>query len=158
MIREIKRAEIPLCAEIIRRSFATVATEFGITRENTPRHTSFIEDERLFYQFDNGFPMLAMLENDEIVGYFSLEKKDEKTYELNNLAVLPEKRHLGYGKELLEFAFDYAKKQGATKITIGVIDESERLKDWYKSNGFTYLGSHKFPNFVFTAGFMEKIL
>lgn len=158
MIRFVERDEIPQCAEIIRKSHATVAAEFKITRENSPGHTSFISDDRLYQQFDGGYPMFVLLENDEKVGYFSLEKKDESVFELNNLSVIPEKRHCGYGKIMIDYASEYAKQLGASKLTIGIIDENERLKSWYMKNGFTYLGSYRFPNFVFTAGFMEKAL
>lgn len=33
MIREIKREDISQCVDVIRKSFATVANEFGITKE-----------------------------------------------------------------------------------------------------------------------------
>ena len=45
MIREIKETEIQECVEVIRRSFQTVADEFGFTPENAPRFTAFATDE-----------------------------------------------------------------------------------------------------------------
>ena len=35
MIREIYQEDIAQCVSVIRKSFATVAEEFGITEENT---------------------------------------------------------------------------------------------------------------------------
>lgn len=53
MIREINKKEIPDCVEVIRKSFMTVADEFGFTRENAPRFTAFATtEERLVYQLE----------------------------------------------------------------------------------------------------------
>ncbi len=45
MIREVKRDELSACADLIRKSFQTVADEFGFTRENAPRFTAFATTE-----------------------------------------------------------------------------------------------------------------
>lgn len=50
MIREMNRDEIAACVDIIRKSFLTVADEFGFTKENAPGFTAFaINEERLQY-------------------------------------------------------------------------------------------------------------
>lgn len=36
MIRKIKSEEIPICVEVIKKSFLTVADEYGFTEENAP--------------------------------------------------------------------------------------------------------------------------
>lgn len=38
MIRNVHAADLPACLEVIRKSFATVAEEFGLTPENCPTH------------------------------------------------------------------------------------------------------------------------
>lgn len=45
MIREITRDDIPVCVGIIRKSFKTVADEFGFTIDNAPRFTAFATTE-----------------------------------------------------------------------------------------------------------------
>ena len=51
MIREVKRDELAACAALIRKSFRTVADEFGFTEENAPRFTAFATTEdRLLWQ------------------------------------------------------------------------------------------------------------
>ena len=53
MIREVRREEIPACVELIKKSFMTVADEYGITEENAPRFTAYATtDERLFWHFN----------------------------------------------------------------------------------------------------------
>ena len=53
MIREVRREELSSCADLVRKSFQTVADEFGFTRENAPRFTAFaISEERLIRDLD----------------------------------------------------------------------------------------------------------
>lgn len=42
-ISVIREDQLERCAAVIRESFATVANEFGLTEQNSPNHTSFIE-------------------------------------------------------------------------------------------------------------------
>ncbi len=110
MIREMKREEIPQCVDVIRKSFLTVAEELGFTTENAPRFTAFaMSEDRLYSQLEEGRPMFVYVdEKENICGYYSLAMQENLECELNNLAVLPEYRHQGIGKLLLEHAFSYA--------------------------------------------------
>ena len=50
----VTRDDIPVCVDIIRKSFKTVADEFGFTIDNAPRFTAFATtEERLYLQMDN---------------------------------------------------------------------------------------------------------
>ncbi len=100
MIKNINRTEIPLCVELIRESFLTVANELNITQTNAPRFTAFsINEERLFWQFDNeNRLMVAYYYNNDIVGYYSLLCGENTECELNNLCVLPQYRHNKIGE------------------------------------------------------------
>ena len=61
---------------------------------------------------------------------------NDDSVELNNLAVLPEYRHLGIGKELVDYAITYSKIiPGANKIKIGIVEENTILKEWYEKSG-----------------------
>jgi hypothetical protein len=40
MLRKIDRQEIDKCVNVIRESFGTVASEFGITKENAPLYVA----------------------------------------------------------------------------------------------------------------------
>ena len=92
MVREIKETEVKECVEVIRRSFQTVADEFGFTRENAPRFTAFaISDERLYWHMDQEHrPMFVAEEGGVLCGYYSLLIQENGECELNNLAVLPQ--------------------------------------------------------------------
>ena len=86
----------------------------------------------------------------------SISIDKENTAELHNLAVLPDYRHKGYVKSLLDYCEKKAKEMGCNKIKIEIIEESKILKDWYLKNGFIHLFKKKFEHLPFTVGFMEK--
>ena len=157
MIREMRREEIPVCVDIIRKSFQTVADEFGFTVENAPRFTAFATTgERLLSQMDGEHrPMFVCEEDGVICGYYSLLIQENNECELNNLAVLPEYRHKGIGKQLLEHAVITARNSGCKLMNIGIVEENQRLRKWYESNGAIHLGTHKFDFFPFTCGYMR---
>lgn len=74
---------------------------------------------------------------------------------MNNLSILPEFRHKGYGKELLDICKNKVKELGGNKITIGIIEENTRLKEWYTAYGYIHTDTSKFELLPFTVGFME---
>ena len=160
MIRQITKKDIPECVDIIRKSFKTVADEYGFTIENAPRFTAFATTvERLSWQFENEPSKMFVYEQDGVMcGYYSLLMQDNNECELNNLAVLPEYRHCGIGKKLLEHAYETAKAQGCKTMNIGIVEENTKLRKWYEQNGAVHTGTKKFDFFPFTCGYMVKEL
>lgn len=158
MIKQLEYSDLESCLRVIRESFASVASDFKLTEQNCPNHTSFITLEKLQNQSNKGTQMFGYFCDDKIVGYVSLSKIDNLAYELNNLAVLPDYRHKGYGKELMDFCKAKVKELGGDKITIGIINENAALKDWYAAYGFINTGTHRFEHLPFIVGRMELIL
>lgn len=154
-IAPISESELPLCSDVIRNSFATVANDLNLTQQNCPTHTSFITLDNLQYHVRCGYNMFGLYNNDTLIGYASLEKKSARGYELHNLCVLPENRHSGGGKMLIEFCKNYAIQNGADSVTLSMINESEILKNYYMQNGFTVTGTKRFPHLPFTVCFMK---
>ena len=159
-IKRIVKDDIPACVRIIRKSFLTVAEEFGFTEENAPRFTGFaVTEERLNCQYeDKNRVMYAYFENSDIVGYYSLCLQENNECELNNLCVTPEYRHRGIGDKLLRHSFEAARKLGCKKMFVGIVEENTRLRKWYESFGIEHIGTEKFDFFPFTCGYMEKTL
>ena len=156
MIIQVKnKKQLNICLEIIRSSFITVVDEFGLTENNCPSHTAFITIDKLEKQFDDGRPMFLFYQDTSPVGYFSLAKCSDDEWELNNLAVLPEHRHLGIGKSMVDYAVEMVKNYGGNKISIGIIEENVTLKEWYLKLGFNHISTRKFEHLPFTVGFME---
>lgn len=146
--------QLDICLDIIHKSFQTVADEFNLTTENCPSHTAFMLIKKLITKFENNAPMFLYKYNDCYAGYFSLSVS-EKDVELNNLAVLPEYRHLGIGRELVNYVLAYSKNIGANKIKIGIIEDNTVLKKWYEQFDFVHTGTKRFSHLPFTVGFME---
>lgn len=156
MIKQVEsKKQLNICLDIIRSSFITVADEFGLTENNCPSHTAFMTVDRLEKQFDESKPMFLFYRDEYPVGYFSLSKCSDEEWELNNLAVLPQYRHLGIGKAMTNYAISTVKSFGGNKITIGIIEENTKLKEWYLSLGFRHISTRKFEHLPFTVGFME---
>lgn len=129
--------DIPAYGEVIRKSFETVARDFGLTKENCPGHTSFISNEALKSKFKEGYYPYGLFIHDEIIGFVSLTYSGDGTYEMNDFSVLPQYRHLGYGEMILDFCKTKVKGLGGSKIIIGILEENRVLKDWYTLKGFS---------------------
>ena len=160
MIREVKREEIPECVSLIKKAFLTVADEFGFTEENAPRFTAYATtEERLMWQLDGEHRPMYVFEDDGVLcGYYSLLIQENNECELNNVAVLPDYRHKGIGKKLIDRAFSTAKELGCNVMNIGIVEENVRLREWYEKAGAVHVGTHKIDFFPFTCGYMKKEL
>lgn len=157
-IRRVKSGELEDCAAVIRKGFGTVACEFGLTRQNCPTNGAFIEAEKLYADMEKGKLMYGAFVGDRMVGFMQLEQKSTTQYELEKITVLPEYRHCGIGQTLLLFAKKKAAEQGGQTLTIGMIEENTRLKNWYLRQGFVHLGTLQIPSLPFTVGKMEMEL
>jgi ribosomal protein S18 acetylase RimI-like enzyme len=147
--------ELEECADVIRKSFLTVAKDFGLTAENCPTNGAFIKKERLAEELEKGHILYGMVSDHQIIGYMQLEKSTEELYFLQKLAVLPEFRHLGLGKKLLDYAKEMVAGWGGKRISIAIIDENIVLKNWYLAYGFIPTMTRKFEHLPFTVGFMN---
>lgn len=140
-IRKVTEKDIPECVEVVRQSFQTVADEFGFTAEKDPKFTSFATtEERLrWHMFSEKRPMYAYFIDGKVAGYYSLHILNGGI-ELSNLAVLPEYRHRKVGESLMLHSFDRARELGFFEITIGVVEQNNRVISWYESHGFKKSG------------------
>jgi diamine N-acetyltransferase len=90
-----------------------VADEFGLTKENAPTNAAFITLNQLHDYMKKELVLFGLIKNDAIIGCVAVEKArdNDGTYVIERLAVLPEERHKGYGKILLDHAITMIKKQ-----------------------------------------------
>ncbi len=155
MIREITEKEIASSADIVRRAFQTVAGEFGLTKENAPTNGAFLDDGRLLEEYRRGIKMFGLFADEPQIGFAALEQKDQATFYLEKLAVLPEYRHKGCGEALVRYAVEYVRKMGGKAISIGIIYENKRLLEWYAKLGFIETGTKSFAHLPFSVCFMR---
>lgn len=155
MIRKAEINDFEKCAEIIRKSFITVAKEFNITKENAPNYIAYsITSDKLAQQFSNGRIMYLYEREDSVIGFFALEIIGDEC-ELNNFCVLPEYRHKGIGKNMLNYAISLAKDYNMRKIKLSIVEENTVLAEWYSSFGFIHTHTVKYDFFPFSCGYME---
>ncbi|MCL2197790.1 MAG: GNAT family N-acetyltransferase [Defluviitaleaceae bacterium] len=157
-IRPLSAKHLPIYAEVIRKSFATVAKDYGLTIENFPNHWSFATNERLAEKIKDGYHPFGYFAGEKLVGFVSLTDKGEGIYEMGKISVLPEYRHLGYGKALLDFCKEKIKELSGSKIVISLVDTHTILKEWYLANGFIYTETKKFEHIPLPIGYMEWTL
>ena len=152
-IRPLTSEHLPQYAEVIRRSFSTVAHDFGL--EDCSGFTSNRTDEGFAKKLKKGYHPFGAFIGDKIIGFVSIVDRGQGAYELEKLSILPEYRHFGYGKQLISFCKVQAKELGARKIIIEIMDNDQRLKDWYLDCGFVYTGAKQHEHIPFTVGYME---
>lgn len=104
---------------------AGVLGEYPITKEQ--------------FGFVNNLMAFTAIEDDEIVGFFTMRRPSESIDELRFgfIIIDPEKRGKGYGKAMLQLGVKYAKEiLGANKISLGVFENNESAYHCYKAVGF----------------------
>ena len=154
-IRPVSKEELDACAKVVRKSFSTVALEFGLTMENCPTNGAFTRTEHLHSDLNRGASLYGLFGDGVLAGFFELKRRDDGSIELEKLCVLPDHRHGGCGKMMLQHAGAEALKMGGKKITIGIIEGNARLKTWYMRHGFVPIRTASFPKLPFVVGFME---
>lgn len=104
---------------------AGVLGEYPITKEQ--------------FGFVNNLMAFTAIDDDEVVGFFTMRKPSESFDELRFgfVVVDPEKRGKGYGKGMLNLGVKYAKEIfGAKKVSLGVFENNESAYYCYKAVGF----------------------
>jgi ribosomal protein S18 acetylase RimI-like enzyme len=152
--------ELSIAVNILRKSFGTVAAEFGLTEENCRSNPAFINEDLLKEQLKSEKTFFLLFHGDTPVGSVAIEKSPDQpgVYYIERVAVIPEIRHKGFGKELMNYATSRIISMGGKKISIAIIDENRVLKSWYAGQGFIDTGIRKFGHLPFTVCFMHKLL
>jgi len=141
--------------KVIQQSFLTVADEFNITIQNAPTNPAFLAINKLEESVNQNVNYFIYIEEDKIVGCVGIQPgKNDDEYYIERLGVLPDYRHRGIGRKLLEYSIQEIKKRNCGKISIGIINENKELKEWYQTHGFQELGIKRFDHLPFTVCFM----
>lgn len=159
MIQKVNlQSDFAALAALLNESFATIAKEFGLTKENSPTNNAFITGEQLESQLIDSREFYAYKEKDRLIGFIAIEKSanDPDTFYIEKLAVVPDYRHSGIGLQLINFASERIKKLGGKRISIGLIDSNTILKDWYFKQGYKVVEIKTFNHLPFDVCLMEK--
>jgi GNAT superfamily N-acetyltransferase len=141
-----------IITDILNMAFITVAQQFNFTKENVPRFPAFINADVIEESIKNGLKMYGYKNNDRIIGCVGYSYYKDQIYMIERLATLPEHRHLGVGKKLMDFAENKIMENGGKTAEIHVVDINEILIAWYKNSGYKEIrvdklvdGSMKLP-------------
>lgn len=86
---------------------------------------------------------LLKSQDGEVLGQLLLLSLEPKTAEIINLAVLEKEQGKGYGKKLIEFAVEAARKSGLDRLEIGTGNSSLGQLSLYQKCGFEISGIDK---------------
>ena len=127
----------------------TVAEDFGLTEESAPTNAAFATQ--------NGLILYGMFVESGLVGCVAIKqaKAEQAVYYFERLAVAPDKRHRGYGGQLLSFAIERILERGGTTASIGLMDNNGILKKWYRSKGFSQHDHRRVEHLPFKVCFMS---
>ena len=157
-IRDVTGEPLEPNADIIRRSFQTVADEMGITPENAPRFTSFITAGILGETRDRGAVFYGLFTEGKQAGFVAVEQEADGNWFLKRLAILPDYRNGGFARQLIDRVIDHVKNRGAEKLHIGIVNEQTVLKDWYIGMGFREYRVFEIPRLPFTVCLLNREL
>lgn len=124
--------------------------------EDAEQILSWCKDEKAFYKWTAGvlgdYPLskeqfsavnsrmaFTAIDDNEIVGFFTLRNPDKLFEELRFGFVIVDskKRGKGYGKKMLQLGLKYAKEiYRAKKVSLGVFENNEPAYHCYKAVGF----------------------
>jgi ribosomal protein S18 acetylase RimI-like enzyme len=147
-------------AGLLNAAFATIADDFGLTKENCPTNNAFITAEALKAQSTEYIEFYYYLDQANIAGFIAIEKSKRETglFYIEKVAAHPGFRHKGIGKQLMNFATERIKESGGNKISVGLINSNTILKDWYRHQGYKETGIKTFEHLPFDVCYMEKEL
>ncbi len=154
IIRNATDNDVSIVTRLIRDSFKDVATRFNLTPENCPKHPSNCTEAWLISAFEKEINYYILESGNVPCGCVALERANPDICYLERLAVLPQFRNRGYGRQLVQYCLDQSRKIGAKRVEIGIIDEHRELKDWYISSGFFVKKTQRFDHLPFTVTFM----
>lgn len=154
VILKVKKSRLSECLHVIHEGYEPIAVRFGLTNENCPyRGRADLPLSVLEEEFSSGIKMYGYFEQDAMVGFLSIDRASEP--KINDVVVLPAFWRQGIGTALLEYAKTLSTQWGASKISLGMIDDNKELRKWYEKNGFINVGYQQYPNAPFLVGYME---
>ena len=154
VIRQAVPEDAPLLASILRRSFQDVAQEFGMNPDTFRWHPSNYQDDWIRDDMSNGITFFILEVKGLPAGCVGMTTPQDAACEMKRLGVLPERRHKGLGKTLVDHAIARATSLGLSRLNLELIAANARLRRWYEAMGFAYIGVRTIEDIPFEIGSM----
>lgn len=156
MIEPVKWEQLPIYLNILRESYEETAVAFGMTEENCPyRGRTRLPLAVLEQEWEDGALMFGYLCEGKAVGFLSMQVRGDVLC-IQDIAVLPGYQNRGSGGELFAFAVETAKNAGAGKISLGMVYDNLRLRQWYLGLGFTVRELLHFDKVNYVVAVLER--
>lgn len=143
-----------LIATLISEANKPIASKFGITFENNPKHPSFYTTQWVLSDLEKGEQYFIIKVENLAVACVAYESPNEHTAYLNRLAVLPTYQKKGLGELLVKHIIAFARMHNKNRISIGTIAEYAELTHWYEKLGFIKGATKVFNHLPFNVLFM----
>ena len=129
-IDEVKQIIIKVCLEI----WDELLTEDDLKRYDSMSHIEELES----HYFGNNGTFLVLLDENRVVGSGAIRKLDDETCELKRMWFLKEYRGKGYGLQMVQMLFDFAKQAGYEKVRLDLANKEcqSRALKFYRKLGF----------------------
>ncbi len=157
-IRDITAEDVRRSTRVVRESFRTVADELKLNPDNCPTHPAFVTASSMEALRARDARFLGAFVEGEQVGFVAIEPAADGVFYIERLAVLPEHRHHGLGRRLMEAALALIHQRGGRRVSVALIDENTVLKRWYIDLGFIEVRTQRFEHLPFTVCFMERAI
>lgn len=154
-IHSVEESQLSDCLKTLHAAFGESAKIYGYTRETYPSSGAFITLQDLAEAKKRGVHMYAAYVDGIVAGYVQLEKLEAGAYAFRRFAVLPQYQKLGIGRALVSHCRARAELYGGKKLTLIMINQNQRLKDFYVSNGFRVVCVAKDESYPFEYAVME---
>ena len=130
-MRRASNRDIPKVKELIfsiLREYDLVPDEFGID--------SSLSDLELNYFNKGGFFGVVVSPSDEIVGTIGIVNNGNDVFELKKMFLKKELRGKGFGKMMMNFILDFAKRNKCKKLELETVQVLHEAIGLYKRYGF----------------------
>ena len=154
-IHSVEEHQLPDCLKTLHEAFGESAKIYGYTQKTYPSSGAFVTLEDLAEAKARGVHMYAAYVDGVVAGYVQLEKLEAGVYAFRRFAVLPQYQKLGIGRALVSHCRARAELYGGKKLTLIMINQNQRLKDFYISNGFSVVRTAKDESYPFEYAVME---
>ena len=154
----IKINDSKIITDILNRAFLTVAQQFNFTKENAPTFPAYIAPDRIDIFLNKGLKMYGYKIDNNIISCAGYSNYKENIYFIERLATLPEYRHLGVGKKLMEYLEKKIKDIGGKIVEIHVVDKNIILREWYKKLNYVEIRIDEIKTLPFNSCVMNKEL
>jgi len=140
---------------LISSANSDVATRFGLTQENCPKHPSFCTADWVLADMARGESYFLAEESSDPIACVAFELAGAGIAYLNRLSVLPAQQRQGVGTQLVQHVLQLASAAACQRLSIGVIAQHSALQHWYSQLGFVTAETKQFAHLPFSVTYMH---